>query len=92
MGRTNATFRERLRNFEEEWQPFRRGLRAQHQEHFDRLLEMANGFAQAAGYQNPVHAHQAILLSIILAQEIERQQLEDRVAALEDEVEFDDAV
>ena len=90
MGRTNPTFRDRLRNFEEEWQPFRRGLRKKHQEHFDQLLEMADGFAQAAGYQNPVHAHQAILLSMLLAQEIERQALEERVAALEDAM--DDAV
>lgn len=81
MGRTNATLRDRLRKFEEEWQPFRRGLREQHQEPFDDLLEMADRFAQAAGFQNPVHAHRAILLSMVLAQEIERQELEARLAS-----------
>ena len=86
MGRTNPTFRDRLRQFEEQWQPYRRGLRKSEQEQFDDLVEMADRFAAASGFQNPVHAHQAILLSIVLAQEIERQSLEDRVAALEAEL------
>ena len=84
MGRTNPTFRDQLRRFEEQWQNFRRGLRQPHQERFDELIEMADQFAAAAGYQNPPYAYQAIFLSIVLAQEIQRQRLEERVAALED--------
>ena len=97
MGRTNATYRMRRQQFEEEWQPFRRALRKQHQEPFDDLMEMADRFAAAAGMQNPVHVYRTILVSIALGQEIERQQLEERQAELEDrldtlEAEADDAI
>lgn len=90
MGRTNPTFRDRLRGFEEDWKPFRRALRSSQQQYFDDLLEMADQFAAAAGNQNPAYAYRAIFLSMFLAQEMERQRLEERVAALE--AELDDAV
>lgn len=89
MGRTNPTFRDRLRRFEEDWQPFRRGLRSEHQADFDRLIEMAERFAAAAGYQNPAHPYRAIVVSILVAQEVDRRRLEARVTALEAD---DDAV
>ena len=90
MGRTNPTFRDHLRRFEEEWQRYRRGLRSPHQDHFDELLEKAGRFAAASGYQNPAHAYQAILLSMVLAQEIERADLAARVDEFEDRL--DDAL
>ena len=90
MGRTNPTFRDQLRRFEEQWQPFRRGLRRLHQERFDDLLELADQFAGAAGYQNPQFAYRAIFLAIVLGQEIERHRLKERVEVLEDSL--DDAV
>lgn len=83
MGRTLPTFRDRLRQFEQEWQPYRRGLRRRHRSDFDRLLAKARQHAGAAGHQNPRSPEQAIVLSILLAQEIELRKLRDRVDALE---------
>ena len=80
MGRTNPTYRDTLRDFEERWQPFRRALRAQYQTDFDRLLEGADRFADAAGYQNPRTAERAILVSMLLAHEVELRRLRERVA------------
>lgn len=83
MGRTNPTYRDVLRRFEADWQPYRRALRQQHQADFDRLLEMARAFADAAGYQNPAHPHDAIFVSMLLAIAARQRDLEARLEALE---------
>lgn len=83
MGRTNPTFRDHLRRFREDWGPFRRALRGPHQARFDDLLEGAKRFADAAGFQNPAAPERAVLVSMLLAHEVERQALEERVAELE---------
>jgi len=76
MGRTNPTFRDRLRRIENEWQAFRRGLRTDDQPYFDQVFDDATAHAAAAGYQNPADPWQALLLSVI----IEQQR---RIAAIE---------
>jgi len=78
MGRTNPTFRDRLRRIENEWQAFRRGLRTDDQSHFDQVFDDAMAHAAAAGYQNPVDPWQALFLAVIIEQQrrltaIERQ-------------------
>ena len=83
MGRTNPTFRNVLRRFEENWQQYRRALRREHQEDFDELLEHADRFAAAAGMQNPTDPEKAILVSVLLAHEVEQRELRERVENLE---------
>lgn len=83
MGRTNPTFRDRLREFEESRGKFRRSLRQQYQTDFDSLIEHARQYADAAGYQNPTDPEREILFSIILGQQAEIRQLQDRVTKLE---------
>lgn len=79
MGRTNPTYRDWLRSFEQDWQPFRRALRRQYQDDFDRLFEHADGFADAAGFANARDPELALLLSMLLAHERELQALRDAV-------------
>lgn len=83
MGRTNPTFRDALRRFEDEWQPYRRALRQQHRGDFDALVESADRFADAAGYRNSTDPVRAILLSMLLAHQVELRELRTRLAALE---------
>ena len=85
MGRTNPTFRDRVRRFEQDWQPYRRALRDPHQDDFDALIERCRRFSDAAGHQNPVHAEDAIFLSMLLAIAADHRRLEARVTALEDD-------
>jgi hypothetical protein len=87
MGRTNPTFRDNVRRFKERWQPFRRALRKQYQERFDQLIEQGERFAEAGGFQNPMDADKAILVSMLLGQEADRRELEERVEELEKKVE-----
>lgn len=85
MGRTNPTYRDFLRRFERDWQPYRRGLRRQYQADFDRLFERAQAHADAAGYANAPDPHVAAILSMLLAQEVElrrlREELDDQESA-----------
>lgn len=83
MGRTNPTFRDNFRQFRERWQPFRRALRKQFQDHFDSLIEQGERFADAAGFQNPADSDQAVLMSMLLGHEVDLNELEDRVEELE---------
>lgn len=84
MGRTNPTYRDWLRRTEAEWQPYRRALRRRYQHDFDRLFERADAHADAAGYLNRADPEHALLLSMLLSQEHELQQLAARVESLED--------
>lgn len=84
MGRTNPTYRDRLRALEESWGDFRRALRAEEKAHFDRLFEHARAHADAAGYQNATDPVIPMLVSVLLAQEREVAELRERVDELEE--------
>jgi hypothetical protein len=86
MGRTNPTFRDLLRRTREDWQPFRRGLRAEHQPVFDALFDDAERHAEAAGYLNAREPMHPILVAMLLAQKREIRELEERIAELENAV------
>lgn len=83
MGRTNPTFRDLLRRTREDWQPFRRGLRADHQPAFDALFDDAEAHADAAGYLNAREPMHPILVAMLLAQKRQLRALEERVGELE---------
>lgn len=69
MGRTNPTYRDLVRRYEETLQPYRRGLRVEDQAHFDRLFDRARQHADAAAYQNAADPETILLLSMLLAHE-----------------------
>lgn len=76
MGRTNPTFRDVLRHFEDRWQPYRRALRHEDKARFDKLLTHARTHADAAGNLNHQSPVIPVLLSIVLAQERRLDELE----------------
>lgn len=69
-----------LQAIEDQYQDYRRALRREDQDHFDRLFEQAAAHADAAGYLNPDEPMQPILLSMILEQEKRIQELEAQLA------------
>lgn len=83
MGRTNPTFRDRLRGLREDWEAYRRALRRRDRPHFDRLFEHARAHADAAGAANPDAAVVALLVSVAVEQEARIAALAERVDALE---------
>ena len=86
MGRTNPTYRDAIRGLEREWAPMGRALRQPYRDDFDRLFDRARAFADAAGYANPPDPERAFVLSLLLAHEIERRRLHERVDTLEAEL------
>lgn len=82
MGRTNPTYRDRLRTLEERWSDYRHTLRRRNREPFDRLFEHARAHADAGGYQNPPDPMDAVFLSICLEQERRIATLEERIESL----------
>ncbi|AWB28193.1 hypothetical protein [Halococcoides cellulosivorans] len=87
MGRTTPTYRDTLDSREQAFQPFRRALRRPYRPAFDRLFEHARQFADAAGYCNATDPDIALLLSIALAHEHARSERDERIEALEGEIE-----
>lgn len=83
VGRTNPTFRDILRGFEDCWQPFRRALRYEDQQRFDRLVTHARTHADAAGNLNHHRPVIPVLIAIALAQERRLDELEARVDGAE---------
>jgi hypothetical protein len=81
MGRTNPTMRDRLDHLEQEWRPFRRTLRRRHRADFDRLFERARRHADAASQGNPADEWRAFVLAVLLAQERDLRELQERVEA-----------
>jgi hypothetical protein len=83
LGRTNPTYRDRLRGLEERWQPYRRGLRRREQANYDQLWAAARQHADAAGYLNHDEPLFPVFLSMLLAQQARITTLEERLTALE---------
>ncbi len=79
MGRTVPTFRQLIEQVAQRWAKFRRALRREDQEHFDRLFLRVRSYTQAATYQCTDNPMEAILLSIALDQEKRLQALEQQV-------------
>jgi hypothetical protein len=92
VGRTNPTFRDVLQRYREEWQAYRRGLRADQQAAFDALLADAERHADAAGYLNATDPTVPILLSMLLEAKRDRRALAERVATLEAHLDGIDSV
>ena len=76
MGRTVATFRQLIEEAAQHWSKFRRALRREDQEFFDRLFRHARCYTQAATYQCHDNPMESILLSIALDQEKRLHALE----------------
>jgi hypothetical protein len=69
MGRTVPTFRQLIEEAAAHWSKFRRALRREDQQHFDRLFRIVRSYTYAATYQCHDNPMEAILLSIVLDQE-----------------------
>lgn len=76
MGRTVPTFRQLIDDAIARWSKFRRALRREDQEYFDRLFRRVRSYTQAATYQASDNPMEAILLSIALDQEKRLDTLE----------------
>ena len=76
MGRTVPTFRQLIDDAIARWAKFRRALRREDQEYFDRLFRRVRSYTQAATYQASDNPMEAILLSIALDQEKRLDALE----------------
>jgi hypothetical protein len=83
MGRTVPTFRQLIDDAIARWAKFRRALRREDQEYFDRLFRRVRTYTQAATYQASDNPMEAILLSIALDQEKRLDALERAVLPLE---------
>jgi len=79
MGRTVPTFRQLIDDAIARWAKFRRALRREDQEYFDRLFRRVRCYTQAATYQASDNPMEAILLSIALDQEKRLDVLERTV-------------
>ncbi len=69
MGRTVPTFRQLIEEAIARWSKFRRALRREDQEYFDRLFRRVRSYTQAATYQASDNPKEAILLSVALYQD-----------------------
>jgi hypothetical protein len=85
LGRTVPTYRNILENLVSEWQEFRRALRKEDREAFDRLMEKARMHASAASYEARIDPVESMFMSILLEQEKEIGELRKKIEELEKE-------
>ena len=82
MGRTVPTFNTFLQEEIDSWRPFRRALRAEQKTAFDRLFTKARRHtAEAANAARPI-PFDAVLMAILLEQELELERLRSEVEEL----------
>ena len=78
MGRTLPTFNMYLEQEIAQWAPFRRALRREDRESFDRLFVMAKRhMAEAAMVARPI-PFDALVMAVLLEQQKEIEQLRER--------------
>lgn len=80
---SDQTHRDQVRRLEEEWQPFRRGLRREFQELYDRLWRRQSQHSMAAGNMAPPDPERTVWMSMFLAQQRELEELRERLDALD---------
>jgi hypothetical protein len=83
MGRTVLPFSRILEQEVQEWRKFRRGLRREDQQFFDRLFEEARLHVQAGVYASNPWPFETILLSILIEHEKALVELRSKLRALE---------
>lgn len=83
MGKTTRTYREEVQRFEDDWKTYRSWLRHREQPAFDQLVKHARDRADAGGQQNPTTPEWAILVSMLVGQQREIEELRGRVDELE---------
>ena len=77
MGRTVATFRDLIEQELQSWERvFGRALRREERAHFEAMFNRVRLYAQACTYEFPVHAMDAINVTIGLDHEIRLRALE----------------
>ena len=86
MGRTNTTYRDLLQAMESRWSEYRRALRHADQDVFDRLFEFACAHADASGVQNHQFVEIPALISMVIEQQKQIEDLEDRLDHIEDDL------
>lgn len=80
MGRTIATFRDLIEQELQSWERvFGRALRREERAHFEAMFNRVRLYAQACTYEFPVHAMDAINVTIGLDHEIRLRALEARL-------------
>lgn len=85
MGRTVPTFNAWLQQEIESWRPFRRTLRAEHKDAFDRLFTRARTHAAEATAAARPMPFDALLMAVLLGQELEIERLRHEIDALKAE-------
>ncbi|SDJ65325.1 hypothetical protein SAMN04515672_1337 [Natronorubrum texcoconense] len=86
MGKTKPTYRDTLREFENEWSPYHRALRFEYQDHFERLFVQARNFADAGGIQNHTDPTTTHLISMLPAQECRIADLEEQLESVNERI------
>jgi DNA repair ATPase RecN len=87
MGRTVRTYRTVLEELISDWERFRKALRKEDREAFDRLMEKARTHASAASYDARVDPSESLFMSILVELERELEELRAKVAELEQQKE-----
>jgi len=83
MGRTVRTYRTVLEELIADWEAFRKALRKQDREAFDRLMEKARMHASAASYDARLDPGESLFMSILVELERELDELRVKLAELE---------
>ncbi len=77
MGRTNETYRNTLKNLKRELKDYKKALRKEDQQIFEKMFEKAEKNADAASYQNSNNPIVIAIISILLQQEKEIEKLKE---------------
>lgn len=83
MGKTNSTVREDFGRLEDDWRPFRRGLRRRDQQAWDTLLDGAEHYRDACHMQNSMHRMEMWLMSMLMFHQREIEALQERLDGVE---------
>jgi hypothetical protein len=83
MGRTVIPYTQIVEAERRRWQKFRRALRREDQQYFDRLFELARLHTQAGVYASQPWPLEAILMSMLLEHQKALAALAERLRRLE---------
>jgi len=83
MGRTVPSYRQALESEVERWRSFRKALRKEDAEAFDRMMDACRLFASAGSMATRPSMLEAMFMSILLQQEKRLTELREKLDKLE---------
>lgn len=87
MGRTNATYRNKIDQFQKSFKPFKKGLRNKNKKYLDSLWEKMHRYSSAGSYMNSFRPGLVAVISMLIGVQEETEKNREEIKKIKKRLE-----